>query len=114
MNIPGRIKEIVNKAIFCYRITANAGFFFSLIWHSKKLRWNKNSSLKNSRSRPFPIQVTLRNEKRTLFLRTYEGDIDIFFEVFYKQVYKLSGAIFNKAKMIIDLGSNTGLSAIFF
>ena len=58
--------------------------------------------------------MNIGDNQRTIFLRTYNGDIDIFYEIFWKKIYAISPGIFRSAKVIIDLGSNIGLSALYF
>lgn len=56
--------------------------------------------------------IIIGGKKKKIFLRTGAGDIDIFYEVFWKKVYTLNtSSTFN---CIIDLGANIGLSAIYF
>lgn len=46
-------------------------------------------------------------------MRAFSGDIEIFYEVFFKNIYKLD--IDPKAvKMILDFGANIGLATLYF
>lgn len=106
----------IDKLSFCRRICSDLTSFTKLLMNSKRLRWSKgNKDFKDA----FPFTgsaytLNIAGEKHTVYLRTYTGDIDIFYEIFYREVYGLNPSVFKNAEVIIDLGSNTGLSALYF
>ena len=109
-----RIKEAWNKLIFCWNISDSVSAFFTLIVNTKRYKWNKVKSQNHVKINDTPVKYALRfnNKKRTIFLRTYAGDLDIFYEIFYKKAYAFS---FSKnAEMIMDAGANIGLATIYF
>lgn len=109
------MSAFIKKILFVRSITAGLPSFARLIWNSKKLRWSKTGFIKASfSSKHTCIQLNQLHKKRALFLRTYEGDIDIFFEIFWKKIYELPQLDSANIKTIVDLGANIGLSALYF
>lgn len=49
---------------------------------------------------------------KRIFLRTYAGDIDIFYEIFFKEVYRLPRVPANA--LVVDAGANVGFATLFF
>jgi FkbM family methyltransferase len=47
-------------------------------------------------------------------MRTFSGDIDIFYEIFWKHVYEIPFKFPNEIKTIVDLGAHIGFASIFF
>ena len=60
------------------------------------------------------IQIQHPLGKRALHLRTFAGDIDIFYEIFFKKIYALPRVEKAAVKTVVDLGANIGLSALYF
>lgn len=109
------MKSLLNKILFCFNITAGIPSFVRLLLNSKKLSRSKSITAKpHDTGIVFPLNIHFENVMKTIFLRTYEGDIDIFFEIFHKRIYELPTGLFDKTKLIVDLGSNIGLSALYF
>jgi FkbM family methyltransferase len=110
-----RIKRAISKLFFCLKISGNARCFFYLMWNTKKFRWKKEfPKLERNMSRPVPYFCKIENQLRYIFLRTSDGDLDIFYEIFWDRIYNLPESYFDQFNLIVDLGSHTGLSAIFF
>ncbi|WP_171047921.1 FkbM family methyltransferase [Pedobacter xixiisoli] len=60
-------------------------------------------------------KLLLNGQKVDLNLRTYTGDIDIFYEVFWAQCYQVPASLKVKQySTIVDLGANIGLASIYF
>ncbi|HEY5463322.1 MAG TPA: FkbM family methyltransferase [Hanamia sp.] len=130
MKVLKRIKEAGNKLIFCYTATKNLSSFLSLIWFTKIYRFSKRTppacvpvrpghpgviragnKAKSYSNKFFSISLTAFPD-RNIFLRTYVGDIDIFYEIFLRRIYELP-YISNK-QVIIDAGANVGFAALYF
>lgn len=109
-----KFKRKFDKTLFCYRHSAGLRDFFSIVSNSKKLRWSKKNRTKPQQDKPVKINFVYNHKKRDLYLRTYEGDFDIFYEVLYHQTYHLEISNPENIKTIVDLGANIGLSAIYF
>lgn len=109
------MKQLVKRLLFAHKITAGIPSFVRLVWHSKKLRWNKSGLLKaDLSSAPAIIQIKSTGKKKEILLRTYDGDIDIFFEIFYHKIYDLPQVDPVSIRTIVDLGANVGMSVLYF
>ena len=108
-----KIKAAFNKLIFCINTTANISSFILLVWNTKKYKWSKNDLQKRSLNE-IPVKYTLRfnNQTQNIYLRTYSGDIDIFYEIFWKKIYSFSRN--NIPQFIVDIGANIGLTTLYF
>jgi len=105
----------LDKIQFCRRITSGLPSFLSLLWNSKRLRWSKSGNARQfDLSKEYSLNLDLNGQCRAFNFRTYTGDTDIFYEIFYKQVYALPAEVFNTATCIVDLGANTGIASLYF
>jgi len=112
MKTLNRIKEAIDKLIFCYTVTKNFSSFLKIIWFTKLYRFRKKSAkYTQSQNKFFCISLAMFPGKE-IFLRIYGGDIDIFYEIFYKKIYELP--ITPNKQVIIDAGANVGFAALYF
>jgi FkbM family methyltransferase len=112
MKVLNRLKEAWQKLIFCYTATKGISSFFSLIWFTKLYRLRKKSAkYKNRPDDHFSISLAAFPGKN-FFLRTYTGDIDIFYEIFYREIYQLPDLL--GKSVIVDVGANVGFAALYF
>ena len=108
-----RIKTAFNKLFFCGSITANISSFILLVWHTKKYKWRKKDYHQKSLNvRPVKYSLRFNKQIRNVYLRTYSGDLDIFYEIFWKKTYAFSRNYM--PHLIVDFGANVGLSPLFF
>lgn len=98
------------KFIFCFNISADYISFIKLLWFTKKYKWNKN---RNSNNAFIRYNIILNKKKYQIYLRTYCGDIDIFYEIFFHELYQTPN-IDSLSPVIFDIGANIGLAALFF
>lgn len=105
-----RLTTALNKLFFCYRIAADTQTFFRLIINTKKYAFAKE---KKRKDQPVFYRLKLNNEKKEIWLRTYAGDVAIFYEIFWKKTYVHNGIPWQKIRAIADLGANTGMSALY-
>jgi len=112
MRVVRRIKEAANKLIFCYTSTANFSSFIKIIWFTKLYSFRKKLiKYTEDQSNFFSISLTALPGKK-IFLRIYAGDIDIFYEIFYKKIYELPRSM--DKQVIIDAGANVGFATLYF
>ncbi|WP_165760281.1 FkbM family methyltransferase [Niastella populi] len=96
---------------FCYRVTVNTTSFLKLIINTKRSKWpHKN---------PSPIDVDnasaylfqFNKQQQPFYLRTYAGDLQIFYDIFWRSIYQFPDPLFKRAKTIVDLGGHIGFTA---
>lgn len=111
-----RLALAFSKLIFCIRVSAGCKTFFKLVYNTKKLKWYKKSGATAGESKEAAAYNFIINGKRyTILLRTLEGDIDIFYEIFWKKIYSLPAAnLSGPNKVFVDLGANIGMAALYF
>ncbi len=108
-----RLKEGIAKMVFCYGVTQNLSSFFALIWYTKLFRFRRNSpKYRTLYNRYFKISLSIFPDKK-IYVRTYAGDIDIFYEIFFKKIYQLPEMEMDKP-VIIDAGANVGFATLYF
>lgn len=59
-------------------------------------------------------KIRLHQTSRIIVLRTFTGDIDIFYEIFWKQIYNQVPQNSPDIKIIVDLGANIGMASLYF
>ncbi|MBW7674443.1 FkbM family methyltransferase [Chryseobacterium chendengshani] len=109
------IKNYFSKLIFTAKISNSPKSWISFIINSKRFssKFKKgNLNLKNNET--FVYHNKISGEKFDLYLRTFKGDIDIFYEVFWKKTY-FDHLKFLKddPKIIVDLGAHIGMTSIY-
>jgi FkbM family methyltransferase len=101
-----------NKLIFCRSITADNSSFFRLVRAAKK--FSRSRYLEDAGTGSDQYLLKIAGRKKTITLRRFSGDLDIFFEVFWKNSYDVSRLDKTKIFSVLDLGANTGMSAAYF
>ncbi len=109
------MNKVLHKIAFAVDITTGLPSLLRLLWSSKKLRWSKTGFVKARSSESLStISIEHSLGKRSLYLRTYAGDIDIFYEIFFKKIYAFPVSQAGRVRTVVDLGANVGLSALYF
>ena len=114
MQIWQRVHTAFNKLIFCYRIAATPAVFFRLLFNTKKFAWANNKAPVYEHHAPVAYSLQFNNTPRTLYLRTYAGDLQIFYDIFWRSIYQLPVSSLANAKTIVDLGAHIGMAAAYF
>jgi len=112
-----RLQQVFRKFIFCLRISGSARTFLLLVLNSKRFnRFQRHHIAGNEQNQAMPVRYSIvyRGKKQLIYLRTYAGDIRMFYEIFLEQVYKLSPAVSFVNGVIVDAGANIGMAAMYF
>lgn len=107
-----RFFTAIQKFVFCYTITADVSSFIRLLINTKRYRYAKKALVHSAI--PVSYHLRLDGKRKTIFLRTYTGDIEIFYEVFWKKIYRLPWPDKIIIGSVIDLGANIGMASLFF
>lgn len=109
------LKNYLSKLIFTANISYSVKSWISFIVNSKRYssRLEKNNlDLKNNET--FIYHVKIGKIKTDLYLRTFKGDIGVFYEVFWEKTYAKHLSVMKKnPKVIIDLGAHIGITSIY-
>jgi FkbM family methyltransferase len=69
----------------------------------------------NNSNNTIQYNLFLKGKKLPISIRTFTGDFDIFYEIFWRKVYQIPKKIAAKEyKTIVDLGANTGFTSVFY
>jgi FkbM family methyltransferase len=108
----GSIAVAWDKLIFCWRICADPSSFFRLVSASKIFSLNRNRVMDVEVKDSYHMQIA--GKKAEITLRRFAGDIDIFFEVFWKLAYSDSRMNKKTISTVLDLGANIGMATAYF
>ncbi|MFT3702978.1 MAG: FkbM family methyltransferase [Agriterribacter sp.] len=109
-----KIKTAIDKLLFCYRVSADICTFVRLIVHTKKYRRYNRTTSSAPADNPIAYRLLLNNITTTIHLRTYAGDIEIFYEIFWKRVYAHLLLSTKNFQTIVDLGANIGMATLLY
>ncbi|CAD7815585.1 hypothetical protein CHRY9390_02997 [Chryseobacterium aquaeductus] len=108
-------KNYISKLVFTTAISSSLKSWISFIVNSKRYssRFKKNNlDLQNDETFVYHFKIGVK--KIDFYLRTFKGDIDIFYEVFWKKTYSSYLSVLrHNPKIIVDLGAHIGLTSIY-
>jgi len=109
------IKNYISKLVFTNTISNDIKSFIAFIINSKRYSKKfKQNKLKTNDNETFAYQFKIDGKKFTAYLRTFKGDIDIFYEIFWKKTYHSHLNILKETpKTIVDLGAHVGMTSIY-
>ncbi|MCU7549655.1 FkbM family methyltransferase [Chitinophagaceae bacterium LB-8] len=113
----GRVKDFFSKLFFCIKVSGSIETLFTLILNSKRFSKFCNSEIQHfqgTSESPNRYLFNHNGKRRNIFLRTFSGDIGIFYEVFWRRVYHVPHLDWKDFKCIVDVGANVGMTALFF
>lgn len=108
------IKNYLSKLQLGYAISRNLSTFIKLMINSKRF----SSTIKNGQllknNEIINYQFVFKNKFVDFKIRTFTGDIDIFYEIFWDKEYTFPQNFLDKdPEVIIDLGAHIGFTSIF-
>ncbi|WP_284460509.1 hypothetical protein, partial [Chryseobacterium sp.] len=84
-----KLNTILSKTLFCFKI--NSSFLQTLLFIKNSKRYSstykKNKLLGTENKELVEYDLFLSGKKVPLCIRTYSGDFDIFYEIFWKKTY---------------------------
>lgn len=90
------------------------GTFYRLLFNSKKFsHFQKHNFSKKEISIP-KYNLRISDKEFDIRMRTYSGDISIFYELFWKDMYSIPDEFIKPPKIIIDLGAHVGFASIYY
>lgn len=109
-----RLKTAWHKLLFCMRVSSGKNLVRFIINSKRYSRSSEQGHTIPAIDPPIAYQFKLLKSTQQIFLRTYAGDIRMFYEIFLEQVYQLASDFKLQYPVIIDAGANIGLSALYF
>lgn len=112
-----KLSTILSKSIFCFKINSSFSQAVLFIKNSKKYtsEFKKNNFFGKENKEVVTYNLVLSGQNILVHIRTYSGDFDIFYEVFWRKVYHIPAERFTSGqRVIMDLGANVGLTSVFF
>lgn len=108
-------KNYLSKLAFTSKISYSLKSWVSLIVNSKRYSSRfKENKLDLSDSETFIYHLKSGSKKFDMYLRTFKGDIAVFYEIFWKKTYsKHLSLLKTNPKIIIDLGAHIGITSIY-
>jgi FkbM family methyltransferase len=109
-----KLTTAFSKFLFCIRISASVNTFVKLLYNTKRFKWYKKSNASTEDFGPgAAYQFKINGKLLTVYLRTFQGDMDIFYEIFWRKIYKMPLQL-QQNKVIVDIGANIGMAALYF
>ncbi len=120
--VAGRLGQAISKLFFCLRVAGDIKTFFRLLVQSKMLARHSDAAGAmggpyDEQARALAYRIRYLSRERTIYLRTYAGDILMFYELFWERAYWLPPAVAAKPLVplvIVDAGANIGMAALYF
>lgn len=112
-----RFGQAFNKLRFCTRVSADPLTWWRLLVNSKRLNYyqKKNTAtVFHKTGAASSYRFRWLSGILPLYLRTFAGDIRIFYEVFWELVYWLPPSLLNDPRVIVDAGANVGMTGAYF
>lgn len=109
-----RLSTALSKLWFCCSVSRGIGTWIRLIRHTKQLAWTTKATGPLPEEQATTYQLRLASQPATLALRTLHGDLQIFYDVWWRSTYQLPEAIFREASVIVDLGAHVGMTSLYF
>ncbi|WP_160138915.1 FkbM family methyltransferase [Chryseobacterium sp. c4a] len=112
-----KLSTILSKAIFCFKISPSFSQALAFIKNSKKYssEFKKNNFFGKENKEVIAYNLVLSERNIPIHIRTYSGDIDIFYEIFWRRTYQIPKELFTSGhSIIVDLGANVGFTSVFF
>ncbi|WP_312076114.1 FkbM family methyltransferase [Chryseobacterium sp.] len=107
------MKNYLSKIFLALSISRNFSFLKLLINSKRYSRlFKKGITIINDETVKYDF--TFDKKEITISMRTFKGDIDIFYEIFWKKAYEIPFENKLKPKVIVDLGAHIGCTTINF
>jgi FkbM family methyltransferase len=107
----------VSKFLFCLQVSNGFTALLSLLKNAKAFsRFYKTASGPSQIEKQLPLKydLTFKGVKRQVYLRTYSGDFQMFFEIMWENVYQLNAIKLADKPVIVDAGAHIGMSSLYF
>jgi len=110
-----KIKRYLREAYYCLKIGTTIKDSISLISATIIFHINNGIGKKlfGDEESPKQYEIEIGNRKHQIWMRTFCGDLFIFYEIFLDKCYKLPTINFSEIQNVVDLGANIGLTTLY-
>lgn len=108
------LNNYLSKLRLASKISGDVATFFKLLVNSKRYSRAYKKQITTAVSKATTYRLRYKQQSLVLCMRTFSGDIDIFYEIFWKKTYVIPENIATNFTTIVDLGAHIGLTAIDF
>lgn len=119
MGFGDKLLRYVKEVQFCLKVGVRPYdrarlIIGTLLFHLSNIRQPGALNKKLHQLKGDPYRVNINNVVQDLYLRPFSGDFFIFHEIYLDEPYYLPNYVCEGAKVIVDLGSNIGMTTLYF
>lgn len=108
------LNNYLSKIQLAYTFSKKKSFVKLLINSKKYSSKYKKGTLDAQNFESSKYAFNFWGKSSDILMRTYMGDIDIFYEIFWKKIYSIPKDKISNPKVIVDLGAHIGFTSIFY
>jgi FkbM family methyltransferase len=109
------LSKFLSKFRFCLTNSRDIATIVKLIYQSKKYnRLYHKKAIRNSYAESIRYKFRFRGKSVDVYMRTETGDINMFYEIFWSDMYNIPESLLAAPLNIIDLGANVGFTTMYF
>ncbi|PZP52396.1 MAG: hypothetical protein DI598_00770 [Pseudopedobacter saltans] len=108
-------RSFISKFFFCLKVSSSAKVLLSLIRNTKIYSRTYKNHTYNASLEGYIYPLKMSHQIVHFYIRTFTGDFDVFYEIFWRKVYSLPNNFgLNMCETIVDLGANVGFFSMFY
>jgi FkbM family methyltransferase len=115
MALLNKAKNYLREISFNFKVGSTFTDKIKLSIQLLRFHWYNRKGIKSRvEEKVKKYTISLSQSKQDLFLRSFSGDLFIFYEVLLDECYYLPKECTKNVQTIVDLGSNIGLSSLYY
>ncbi|KQS92698.1 FkbM family methyltransferase [Chryseobacterium sp. Leaf394] len=107
------MKNYFSKILLALSISRNFSFLKLLI-NSKRYSRLFKKGVTEINDETVKYDFIFNRQNLELSMRTFKGDIDVFYEIFWQKAYHIPEKYNLKPKTIVDLGAHVGFTSVYY
>ena len=116
MRLSRLLGEWRSQLRFARRACVTERDFLRLTTRTMLFHVANRTGLRLCRNEPFRVTIRFRTFSTHVWLRTFSGDLFVFYELLKDEVYAVPAAVLDAThvRVVVDCGANVGLASLFF